>query len=189
MESIEIVTPAGLAGRLLDLSVAEFTHDDRLSLARRLDVLTRLEAAYKEAGVLLRAREQFLDESEIKLFEKVQEQQEKETDLEQREEDLCTRSREWRERVATVGPFSSRRSKPPVAGQAVAGSRSRSTSATLRSWSGGKNPLMRVITCWMIPSGQLAPPVMRTRLGPVAEPAGSSGQSGRGSVRPAPPPT
>jgi FtsZ-binding cell division protein ZapB len=105
MDLIEIITPAGRSASLLDLSAAEFTSDDGISLARRLDVLTRLEAAYKEAGVVIRARKQFLDESESKLFEKVQEQQEKETDLEQREEDLCTRSREWREKVATTAPF------------------------------------------------------------------------------------
>lgn len=105
MENIAIITPDGSTARLLDLSVADFTADDRISLARRLDVLNRLETAYKEAGVILRAREQFLDESETRLFEKVQEQQEKETELEQREEDLCTRSREWRERVETTSPL------------------------------------------------------------------------------------
>jgi hypothetical protein len=108
MDLIEIITPAGRAASLLDLSVAEFTSDDRISLARRVDVLLRLEAACKEAGVVIRAREQFLDESEIKLFEKVQAQQEKETDLEQREEGLSTRSREWRERVATTPPMALR---------------------------------------------------------------------------------
>ena len=52
----------------------------------------------------MREREQFLEESETRLFEKVQAQQEKETELEQREEDLRQRSREFRDKLAAVDP-------------------------------------------------------------------------------------
>ena len=51
----------------------------------------------------------------------------------------------------------------------------------LRSCSAGKNELMRVMTCWMMPSGQEAPPVMRMRFG-----FAQVGQSGRDSVWPVP---
>ncbi|HEU5079841.1 MAG TPA: hypothetical protein VFT72_11565 [Opitutaceae bacterium] len=52
----------------------------------------------------MREREAFLDESETKLFQKVQEHQEKETELEQLAEDLARRERKVREREATFDP-------------------------------------------------------------------------------------
>lgn len=53
--------------------------------------LDKQEASVREAREALRAREKYLEECEIRLFEKVQQQQEKETELEQREEDLQTK--------------------------------------------------------------------------------------------------
>lgn len=50
--------------------------------------LDKQEASVREAREALRAREKYLEECEARLFEKVQQQQEKETELEQREEDL-----------------------------------------------------------------------------------------------------
>jgi hypothetical protein len=57
-----------------------------------------------EAKKAVRDREIFLDEAETKLMEKVQAQQDKENELEQREEDLCARDRRVREREAAVDP-------------------------------------------------------------------------------------
>lgn len=53
--------------------------------------LDRQEATLRDARVAVREREKFLEDSETRLFAKVQEQQEKETELEQREEDLRAR--------------------------------------------------------------------------------------------------
>jgi hypothetical protein len=57
-----------------------------------------------EAKAAVREREMFLDESETKLFEKVQAQQEKEIEQEQRTEDLRARERRIREREAELDP-------------------------------------------------------------------------------------
>lgn len=62
------------------------------------------ETSLKEAKHALREREMFLDESEAKLFAKVQAQQEKESELEQREEDLRTMLRRDRESKAASDP-------------------------------------------------------------------------------------
>ena len=45
----------------------------------------------KDAQNALREREQFMEESETRLFEKVQNQQEREIELDQREEELGVR--------------------------------------------------------------------------------------------------
>ena len=58
----------------------------------------------QEQRQALREREAFLDDSETKLFQKVQEHQEKETELEQRDEDLRRRERKLREREAVNDP-------------------------------------------------------------------------------------
>ena len=66
--------------------------------------LEQQEATLKEAKHAMREREMFLDESEAKLFTKVQAQQEKESELEQREEDLRALQRRDREARAKVDP-------------------------------------------------------------------------------------
>src|SRR5690606_18884468 len=55
------------------------------------------------------------------------------------------------------------------------------TASTECKRSAGKRALMRVITAWIKPSGQLAPPVIKTRRGRSKL---SPGQSGRSSVWP-----
>jgi len=62
--------------------------DEQAALLRLRAELERQEAALEESRTSIRERERFLDESEERLFAKVQAQQEKEIELEQREEEL-----------------------------------------------------------------------------------------------------
>lgn len=57
--------------------------------------LERQEATLREDKAALREREAYLEESENRLLDKVQAQQELETELEQRAEDLGARTRAW----------------------------------------------------------------------------------------------
>ena len=68
--------------------------------------LERQETSVKEAKQAIRDREQFLDESETKLFEKVQAQQEKEIEQDQKSEDLRGWERRLKEREAALDPQS-----------------------------------------------------------------------------------
>lgn len=65
--------------------------EERIALLNLKAELDRQEALLLEGREALRQREQFIEESECRLFEKVQEQQEKETELEQLEEELKSR--------------------------------------------------------------------------------------------------
>jgi hypothetical protein len=85
-------------------STANISDEERVALEELREELQRQEANLLEAKKFLREREQFLEESETKLFEKVQEQQDKENELEQREEDLIARLRRVREREAAIDP-------------------------------------------------------------------------------------
>ncbi len=69
----------------------------QLALKAELD---RQEALLMEGREALREREKFIEESEVRLFAKVQEQQEKETELDQREEELRERSNASAQSVA-----------------------------------------------------------------------------------------
>lgn len=62
------------------------------ALSELKNELERQEGTLRDAQQALRDREKFIEESETRLFAKVQDQQEKETELEQREENLKTRS-------------------------------------------------------------------------------------------------
>lgn len=75
-------TPAARAG---------LSEEERFALVNLKAELDRQEAQLREMRESLRLREEFIQESEAKLFQKVQLQQEKETELEQREEDLTQR--------------------------------------------------------------------------------------------------
>jgi hypothetical protein len=77
---------------------------EKAALEQLRVTLEQQEATLKEAKHALREREMFLDESEAKLFTKVQAQQEKESELEQREEDLRALQRRDREARALVDP-------------------------------------------------------------------------------------
>lgn len=69
----------------------EISPEERAALTALKEELDRREIALQESRDELREREHFIETSESRLFEKVQEQQEKETELEQREDDLRTR--------------------------------------------------------------------------------------------------
>jgi hypothetical protein len=67
------------------------SEEERFALKSLKDELDRQEAQILQSREALREREKFIEESECRLFEKVQEQQEKETELEQLEEELKLR--------------------------------------------------------------------------------------------------
>ena len=69
----------------------KISEEERQALLNLKVELDRQEAVLKENQEALRQREKFIEDSERRLFEKVQDQQEKETELEQREEDLRLR--------------------------------------------------------------------------------------------------
>jgi chromosome segregation ATPase len=97
---------------LVDAAKSKKPGDESQALSREeMQALEKLKAEVERQQVLLqqqreelRAREAFLDESEAKLFEKVQQQQEKETELEQREDDLRARERRLKEKEALNDP-------------------------------------------------------------------------------------
>jgi paraquat-inducible protein B len=66
--------------------------------------LERQEAALKDAQAALREREQFVEDSETRLFEKVQAEQEREIELDQREEEITARGRKHRLLEASTNP-------------------------------------------------------------------------------------
>ena len=74
----------------------ELSAEERAAQSALKAELDRQESVVREGREALREREKFIEASETRLFEKVQEQQEKETELEQREEEL-------REREAASG--------------------------------------------------------------------------------------
>lgn len=81
------------ATRLRDSkSRMEITPREAAALNQLKEELERQEASLREARAAIREREVFLEESENRLFAKVQEHQEKETELEQREEELVARA-------------------------------------------------------------------------------------------------
>ena len=65
--------------------------EERAALLALKAELDRQESGLRESREALREREKFIEESETRLFAKVQEQQEQETELEQREEELRAR--------------------------------------------------------------------------------------------------
>lgn len=97
---------------LVEAAKSKRPGDASSSLSREeMQALEKLKAEVERQQLLLqqqredlRAREAFLDESEAKLFEKVQQQQEKETELEQKEDDLRARDRRLREKEALNDP-------------------------------------------------------------------------------------
>jgi septal ring factor EnvC (AmiA/AmiB activator) len=64
------------------------SEEERFALVNLKTEMDRQEAVLREAREELRERALFIEESEKRLFEKVQEHQEKETEIEQREEEL-----------------------------------------------------------------------------------------------------
>ena len=66
--------------------------------------LERQESVLKEAQAALHEREAFVEESEAKLFEKVQAEQEREIELDQREDDIKSRVRKQRLGEAAEDP-------------------------------------------------------------------------------------
>jgi hypothetical protein len=77
---------------------------EKEALEQMKAALDKQEVTIQEARQGIKEREQFLEESETRLFAKVQTQQEKEIELEQREEDLQIRERQFRESMAAVDP-------------------------------------------------------------------------------------
>jgi hypothetical protein len=69
------------AGPTVDFKEAAALHQLKLELQRQQELLQRLTAE-------LREREAFVEECEARLADKMQQQQEREIELEQREEDL-----------------------------------------------------------------------------------------------------
>jgi len=78
--------------------------EERAALEGLRAELERQEAALKDAQAAMREREQFVEESETRLFEKVQAEQEREIELDQREEDIKTRRRKDRLMDAVSDP-------------------------------------------------------------------------------------
>ncbi len=78
--------------------------EEKTAIARLKGELDRQEIQFFEGKEALRAREAFLDQSEMRLFGKVQEHQEKETELEQREEELKAREEAMRLRESRLDP-------------------------------------------------------------------------------------
>jgi hypothetical protein len=78
--------------------------EERAALEGLRAELERQEAALKEAQAALHEREQFVEESETRLFEKVQAEQEREIELDQREEDIKARRRKHRLMEAASDP-------------------------------------------------------------------------------------
>ncbi|MET0263287.1 MAG: hypothetical protein ABW223_10345 [Rariglobus sp.] len=69
------------------------SEEERTALANLKRELDRQDALLREGREALREREKFVEECENRLCQKVQQQQEKETELEQREEEHKLRSR------------------------------------------------------------------------------------------------
>ncbi len=81
------------ATRLRDSkSRIDITPREAAALNQLKEELERQEASLRESREALRQRELYLEQSENRLFAKVQEQQEKEMELEQREENLVSRA-------------------------------------------------------------------------------------------------
>jgi len=78
--------------------------EEKVAIQRLKEELDRQEALLLEGKEALRVREAFLEQSETKLFEKVQDHQEKETELEQREEELRAREQSLRVRESRLDP-------------------------------------------------------------------------------------
>jgi len=81
------------------------TVEEQRAFERLRHELDRRENSLRELRVALTERERFLDESEARLLRKVQLQQEKETELEQREEELVARERKQRAAAAANDPI------------------------------------------------------------------------------------
>lgn len=80
-----------IASRKTRVARTELSDEERTALANLKRELDRQECLLREGREELRQREKFVEDSEGRLFEKVQQQQEKETELEQREEELKLR--------------------------------------------------------------------------------------------------
>ena len=80
------------------------TAEEQRAFERLRQELDRRENSLRELRLALTEREKFLDESEARLLRKVQLQQEKESELEQREEELVARERKQREAAAAGDP-------------------------------------------------------------------------------------
>lgn len=81
------------ATRLRDSkSRLEISPREAAALNQLREELEKQEASLRESREALHERELYLEQSENRLFAKVQEQQEKEMELEQREENLVTRA-------------------------------------------------------------------------------------------------
>jgi len=66
--------------------------------------LVRQEASLKEQKAALKERDTFVQENEAKLFDKMQAQQEREVELEQKSDDLRSLEKRLREREAAIDP-------------------------------------------------------------------------------------
>lgn len=80
------------------------SQEEKAAIKRLKEELDRQEALLLEGKEASRVREAFLEQSEAKLFEKVQDHQEKETELEQREEELKSREQGLRVRESRIDP-------------------------------------------------------------------------------------
>jgi len=78
--------------------------EEKTALEALKSELERQEAIIKDAQAALYERERFMEASETRLFEKVQSQQEREIELDQREEELKARVRKNRENEAAADP-------------------------------------------------------------------------------------
>jgi hypothetical protein len=87
------------ASRRTPSNRAAISDEERAALLKLRAELERQEALIRESREALRDREKFIAESEDCLFAKVQSQQEKETELEQREEELRAKERAFAQRT------------------------------------------------------------------------------------------
>lgn len=104
LEALLLAREKLLAASRQHAPAAPISAEEKAALVQLRDELERQQTSLTEARQGIRDREQFLDESEAKLFEKVQSQQEKEIQLDQKADDIRSRERRLREAEARIDP-------------------------------------------------------------------------------------
>ena len=83
---------------------AAVSAEEKAALEALKAELDRQEVSLKEQKAALAERERFINETEAKLFDKMMQQQEQETEIEQKLEELNSREKSLRDRAAVADP-------------------------------------------------------------------------------------
>ena len=100
----KVLEAARRAGATVPRPDAAVSAEEKAALEVLKAELDRQEASLKEQKAALAERERFVNETEAKLFDKMMQQQEQETEIEQKLEEIGSREKRLRDRDAVVDP-------------------------------------------------------------------------------------